>query len=151
MLSKRRLQYFWFVILLSCLGCMNSCSKSDKIQSSRLHQEIGADTFSTIVLAQSVSAYGINPSTPEFFLSPTQVKALQSILINDAHYIFDMRKKTIFLPSFAFKFHSEKRDVTVLVNLISYQIKFKDDDHSIIIDNDPSQELMNSFIENLKS
>lgn len=145
-----RFKLFLHIFLLCSVCSLSSCSKATTPQTDRLRKEIGQRYFDLISSPDSVSIRGMTPPSPERDLSQIEIEELQAILLNDSHYIFDVRKKTIFLPSYAFTFQKGKDVTLITINLPSAQIKFSENQRSIIIDNDPSRDLIENFIESLK-
>src|SRR5262249_16786574 len=90
-------------------------------------------------------------SSDEIPLSKKQRHALQTIILNDESYYFDITKLAVFLPEIGFKFKQKGgKEVVILVNLSGKQLKFvKNKQSSVILDYDPGEVVLSSLFQDL--
>lgn len=91
------------------------------------------------------------PISPEFLISKEMGSELQQLLLNDAHYVHGLNKLTMFFPTIAFKFNSEKTaGLIVLLSQESDQLMILDGEKVSILDYDPAKVNFDHFIQKIE-
>lgn len=86
---------------------------------------------------------------PPAKLSSEQISSLQALLLDDSHYIFDMKKKCMFVPQYSYTFKQQENSVTVVVSELCQKIKIIADNLVVFIDDDPMATALNTFNNNV--
>ena len=109
------------------------------------------EVFSMAVVPDYQSKIGYKEAGPSKPLTAAQVKELQTLLLDDSHYILDMTKSCVFSPTTLLIFARNGEEVRVLSSPSCKQIKIMyKDQKSVFLDNDPIHDQLESFKEATK-
>lgn len=81
-------------------------------------------------------------------ISSDQLETFKSYITNDSGYIFDMKKRCLFVPQLEFEF-IKSPNVTIYVSMICNQVKIVSGEKIIILDYDLMKGNFNSLNEEL--
>lgn len=136
-------------------GCKQS---ADRSASAQLRTIIGDRFYRLLSDSKSVVVYkvvlelpknGIQEYIPDssiLNLTSSQIFELQSLLLNDQHYIFGAMSKCIFIPEYAFRFKKEDGDLLLLVSQSCSQMKLILDQDTVRVDFNPESFEFDQFI-----
>ncbi|MBA3602592.1 MAG: hypothetical protein H0W50_02905 [Parachlamydiaceae bacterium] len=130
-----------------------------------IESKIGKDVMGVLNNPDSVSFFYVSPKrsfphyaviTPEILLSNELKLELHKLLMNDDHYVKEISKLTIFLPTIGFQFHKENMgDLIVLLSPAGDQLKIIEKDQkdgsTLILDYDPAKIGFDSFMQKLEN
>lgn len=159
------------LLMLSTIGCSNQDEKgrqkkspprsdvqnfdSHDQKSSDLSKALGESAYQTLTTARRIVIIKSKPTPSGEFKHPKEFiildaktnKELISILSDETNYIFDMTKKCIFIPEYAFQAQGDT-DLLILFSPSCKQIKFitPASTKNKILDIDPASEKLISII-----
>lgn len=151
-----------FTILMVIGLCfLSSCKESSEAERSletdvyrdhsfRLSSETGDVVIDIIARANKITC--IDNRGVETVLNKEQMEFCKQLILNDQGYLFDVKKKVLFIPTYRLVFQADARKTTVEVSIPSKQIKFTVGESSknpriVILDDD----LMSEQVEELFS
>lgn len=163
---------YLIVLVTTALFCF-SCNKTEDQQSTpaqeessllpkssqRLQSIISPDLFNILEKSTKAIFYPVksDPSAPSGYKalnSPVEfpnplLKGIQTLLIDDATYMFDAKKKCLFLPNLAIEMKLNEEKLTILIGTSCKQVRFIYGDEKITLDVDPAfpeiEKLVNSL------
>jgi hypothetical protein len=143
---------FLFVLFMFLqLVVFSSCERNVKNESQRLEQLIGKEAWAVlqspreVFLMDAREGWIGEEEAKRVKLSASQIKRVQQVLLNDSHYYFDLKKRTLFVPTVAFKFQGEI-EIVVLISMSANQVKVLIPGKAIILDNDPIQQEVSQLL-----
>ncbi len=119
----------------------------ESLNSSQFSNAVGKEAGNTIVNSQQIIVKDIRgerivPVTSE------QLQSFKNFIMNDSSYIFDMKKRCLFVPQLSYEFKGSP-NVTIYVSMICNQIKIVTDGEQTILDYDLIKNNFNDFNENI--
>lgn len=133
-----------FILALSVICFINSIESQ---AGSQFINAVSKEAVDTILNSQEVTLTDIHKNR-KLKISPEQLQLFRSYLKNDSSYVFDMKKRCLFVPQLAFEFNDFPK-VTIFVSMICNQVKIITGDKPTILDYDPAKDELNKLIEEL--
>lgn len=131
-----------FLLILSIICLANS---GESQIGSQFINAVGKEAANTLANTQEVVVTDIRRDR-KVNISSEQLKLFRSFVTNDSSYIFDMKKRCLFVPQLSYEFEGSPK-ATVYVSMICNQIKVVSEDESTIIDYDLVKDKFNEFNE----
>jgi hypothetical protein len=166
------MRIFCFMTLLT-LPLFSSCNEEEKnllpttqeftmteASSQRLESVLPADLFHVLKFCTKAVYYPVKAdlSNPQKSYEPLDhalelpasiFKPMQALLLNDNTYMFDAKKKCLFIPNLALELKLNDEKLTILIGIRCKQVQFIYGKENIILDVDPAfpeiEELLNSL------
>jgi hypothetical protein len=118
---------------------------NETINGSQFINAVGKEAAATIENVQAVTVTDIRKNR-KLNISSEQLKSFKLYVIKDSSYIFDMKKRCLFVPQLTYEFKGSP-DVTIYVSMICNQVKIVSDDESTILDYDLVKDDFNNLNE----
>src|ERR1700733_10879504 len=90
----------------------------------QLRERLGSEFYTLLTAPDRVEGFSLTSDEKPMVLTSAQIQQLQLLLLNDQHYLFDIKKKIVFIPSYAFKFTKNSKELILHVSLPSRQVQF---------------------------
>lgn len=128
------------ILVLAC-----ACTE-EKVKSGPLFEKtVGKEVVEVIIGTDAVKATKIS-NNKKIQLTDEQLTKFRKLILSDSSYIFDKKKRCVFVPQMSYVF----KDVTILVSHTCNQIKITaPSKKSVIIDYDHVAKELNNFSENI--
>jgi hypothetical protein len=149
------------LLLVSLQSCKQQTQKLPLVELNFLKLKAGKEVIEVLQNPDSIHFAYVNPKrsaphyaliSPEILLANGENSELQDLLLNDNHYVKELNKLTMFMPTMAFKFHKEnKEDIIVLLSPVGDQLNIIDKENDIILDYDPAKIVFDNFIQKLEN
>ncbi len=153
----------WTLLFVMCVLFANSMHSQiidDQNKELKLQTLLGKEAVDVIYQPDSVTVIPVKFSaqSPAYellssgnTLSCGMQKELQDLLLDETHYVHELTKSAVFLPSLAFKFiKNNETKALILISLSSNQLKIINGENSLILDYDPAKEIFNSYFQKIK-
>lgn len=163
----------YLTVLITAMLLCCSCNKAEEQQSTaqeessllptsskRLQSLVSSELFNILENSTKAVFYPVKPDPSgskgdyKALNNPVEfpnslLKGIQAILIDDATYMFDAKKKCLFLPNLAIEMKLDEEKLTILIGTSCKQVRFIHDDEKITLDVDPAfteiEKLVNSL------
>lgn len=136
----------YFILSALLLASLFACSvEPQKMNTQKLETKVGKEVVEII---QSPKTISIDQKTGN--VGSSKLQELQSLLLNDKHYIFMATKLCVFIPEKTITLSSDKGVVKLTFGTNCNQILVESRGEKITLDYDPISKDLNQLINNIE-